>query len=181
MSELLAKLIDCPEKSRKVYSEKVAQRLEQIRLTPKVKSALRLYAAGINKDAIVKGMDISLGHLENAIISPVGKMYIKLIMQEHEQKFQMLFGKVVNYISDGLDSSGLQDRDRAAKLWTSMSGRLVSTVQIIRTAEDNVRDLLEGKAIDAEYTTVPAAVQEGHRNTLQHPQQEGGDSSLSAE
>ncbi len=148
MNTVIDPILSARPGARKELADSTRKALNAVRLTPKYKLALRLWAAGVNKDEICNSLGLTINRLDFVKWSPIGKAYLQAITAEYEDQFKLLFGKVVGYIDKGLSSPSLDSNDKAARLWAGMSGRLMHTVRIERTAEDNVKDLLEGKAID---------------------------------
>lgn len=166
MYESMEHILEAFPKHRKELAEAYAKRLENIRLTPRNKLALRLWVAGVKKEEVVRSTGINPGSFDMLRVSKVGKMYIQLVTAEHEERFKLLFGKVVNYLEDGLNAPDFEIKDKAARLWAGMAGKLIVKHTVERSAEDNVQDLIEGKVIELTEEKSANPVQTGDREAL---------------
>jgi len=130
------KILEAPEGKRLQEYNSYQRRLNAVRLSPRNTLALRLYVAGVRIQEILKATGIASSEFSVLKASPVGQTYIKIVTKEFDEQFKLLFGKVIRYIDDGLESVDFQVRDRAAHLWASMSGKITHTLKVERTAED---------------------------------------------
>jgi len=112
-------------------------------LSPKVATAIRLYATGrYTIEEAAKACRMSHDRLSVALSDPRGQEIMRRVQAELDHRMQGLYEKVINTLEEGLDHPDASVALAAANLWLRTTKG--QKVEVNLTAEDVVQRIMNG-------------------------------------